>query len=321
MNGRRTYGRGGGFGPGIGLGPAVKGLLIANGAVFVLQMLTASFNSARVFDPITVWFSFVPALAINEFQIWRFVTYMFLHGGFMHLAFNMFGLWMFGSRLEEIWGKRSFLIYYFVCGIGGSITYGLFSLGGISSIIPMIGASGAIYGILLAYGMTFPNAIILVMMVIPMKAKYMVMLFGLFEFLSTMSTRGNVAHWAHLGGMAAGFIFLYTTTGMGRRRSARRGSPGGAVGGPGSGRGGPDLGNLRDSWRRWRTKSRLHVVRPDEDRNDRGGRSQNSRRQGGNGADGHEESIDKILDKISREGLESLSEAEKEILRRASRKR
>ena len=201
-----------GFG-GLGITPAVKGLLIANVAIFMLQ---------NVVRDIAYWGVFNTQVAIFNMQLWRFVTYMFLHGDFSHLLFNMFGLWMFGSQIEALWGQRSFLTFYFVCGLGGAFLYALFDLIGIGDGASMLGASGAIYGILLAYGMTFPNNIILIGFIFPMKAKYAVILFGLIELMATASgSGGGVAHLAHLGGMLAGFLFIMLTIpGISRQMSA-----------------------------------------------------------------------------------------------------
>ena len=191
----RNYGPPGGrmaFG-GMGLTPGVKLLLIANGAIFFLQSLPLG-------EQLQNLLSFMPGLAITEFQVWRFFTYMFLHGSFIHILFNMLGLWMFGTQIEARWGMRTFLIYYVVCGLGGAVTYGLFNLAGAGNT-QMVGASGAIYGILLAYGMTFPNSVILVMMIFPMKAKYAVVAFGVMALMNSAGGSGdNVAHLAHLGG-------------------------------------------------------------------------------------------------------------------------
>ncbi|MBU8870843.1 MAG: rhomboid family intramembrane serine protease [Gemmatimonadales bacterium] len=304
MRPRQPMGGGIRFG-GMGMTPAVKGLLIANAAVFLLQTLLGGGLSGRmgVLDQIG---TFIPHLAVNEFQIWRFITYMFLHGGFGHIAFNMFGLWMFGSQIEAMWGRRTFLTYYFICGLGGSVLYGLFNLVGIGSYTPMLGASAAIFGILLAYGMTFPNNVILLMMIIPMKAKYAVMLFGVIELLS-IPGGGGIAHLAHLGGMVAGFIFLYVTMPSSR--------PGG----------------LGQTWQRFQTKRKIRVVRPNETQ---GGDGSTDRPEGYDGAkpgytwdpqNGYEKSpqqerIDQVLDKISKKGLQSLTDEEQEILRRAGKR-
>ena len=286
----RGYGNRGGF-AGARVTSGVKGLIIANLVVFVLQTLTA--GSGGRFGFVDNWGSFVPQKAIFDFQVWRFVTYMFLHGGFFHIAFNMFVLWMFGSQIEALWGRRAFLTYYFVCGVGAAVIYGGFRLFGYESMVPMMGASGAIYGLLLAYGLTFPNNVILVFMILPLKAKYAVILFGLIELLSI--PRGDsVAHLAHLGGMVAGFIFLQITApGITRK-------------------GGGIAEDARRNWRKFRARNRMRVVRPDE-------------RPGGNGQDQgppdpQQKRIDSILDKISREGLQSLTDEEQEILRRAGKR-
>ncbi len=285
------------------MGPAVKGLLIANVAVFFLQSLFQFFSPGR--DPIAEWCAFIPQLAAFQFQIWRFFTYMFLHASITHILFNMFGLWMFGSQIEALWGQRTFLIYYFVCGIGGAMTYGIFSLTGIDSFTPMVGASGALYGILLAYGVSFPNRTILLFFILPIKAKYMVILFGLMALLS-MGDGSNVAHLAHLGGMIFGLGFLFVTGGL-------------KVGQLANGvRGGGGVDDLKRAWHRLRMKSRLKVVKP-----------QNSARRPGNGGTtGHQGGsgnnatrVDEILEKISREGLQSLTPEEQHLLRQASKKK
>ena len=283
---------------GLGITPAVKGLLIANVAVFILQSIT-SLGRPYGMGVIDYWGVFSTNAAVYHFQIWRFVTYMFMHGDFSHIMFNMFGLWMFGSQIEALWGQKSFLIFYFVCGLGGAIMYALFDIIGVSPGAPMLGASGAIYGILLAYGMTFPNNIILIMFIVPMKAKYAVLLFGLIELLATAAgSGGGVAHLAHLGGMLAGFLFMVITIpGVSRQVSA----------------GGLGLGGY---WRRFQTKRNIRVVPP--------------KQKPGNGgfqappppppSSADQKRIDSILDKISRDGLQSLSDEEQEILRRAGRR-
>jgi len=284
------------FGGGM-MTPAIKMLIIANVAVFALQTFFGGGMSGRL-GPLTEYLAFVPHKAIFQAQVWRFVTYMFLHGGFGHIAFNMFFLWMFGAQIERRWGQRNFLIYYLVCGLGGAIVYGLFKLFGMDTYVPMIGASAAVMGVLLAYGMTFPNSIILFMFIIPMKAKYFVILLALIDLWSIPGT-DQVAHLAHLGGMLAGFIFLRLTIP----------SLGGGIGIPKS-MGGP--GGLGGAWKRYQTKRKMRVVRPqdngDSPRRDQGAKSADQQR------------IDLILDKISREGLQSLTDEEQEILRRAGRK-
>ncbi len=282
---------------GMSLTPGVKILLIANAAVFVLQTLLGDNMPGRL-GPLTQWLAFIPQKAIFELEVWRFFTYMFLHAGFFHLGMNMFILWMFGSQVEARWGQRTFLVYYVVCGLGGALTYGLFNLAGMSLFAPMLGASGAVYGILLAYGLTFPESVILVFMIIPMKAKYAVLIFGLIALMSSAGNNdGNVAHLAHLGGMLTGFIFLKVTI---PSLSA-----------------GTDLGgDMKGAWRRWQTKRRMKVVPPQS----KSGTGQGKPGNGAPRSNGPRTEIDKILDKISRDGLQSLTDEEQDILRRAGRK-
>ncbi|MFT5232584.1 MAG: membrane associated rhomboid family serine protease [Candidatus Krumholzibacteriia bacterium] len=291
----RNFGSGAGgrsFG-GRALTPGVKMLLIANIAVFVLQTLVEGGRGGQAVE-FTNFFAFIPERAIFGFEIWRFGTYMFFHDGFFHIGFNMLILWMFGAPIEARWGKRSFLTYYAICGIGGAVTYGIFNLVGMSSFVPMIGASGAIYGLLLAYGMLFPEAVIFVFMIIPMKAKYAVMLFGLMELISSAGANNGIANLAHLGGMITGFVFLKLTI-------------------PALGSGLP--GGLGGAFTRWNTKRKMKVVRPKKPRPNGSAETPKP----GPGKQKQPE-IDAILDKISREGLQSLTDEEQELLRRAGRK-
>jgi len=186
------------FGFGATWTPAVKVLIIINGAIFVLQELVRL--------PLSHLLGLVPYAVIFKGWAWQLVTYMFLHGGLMHVGFNMLALWMFGSQLERVWGTREFLRYYFITGIGAGIINIAFSP---TSPIPTIGASGAIFGLLLAYGVLFPNNLILLYFFIPIKAKYFVILFAAIEFIMSRSyTSDGVAHFAHLGGMAVGLLYL-----------------------------------------------------------------------------------------------------------------
>lgn len=168
----------------------------------------------------------------SNFHLYQFVTYMFMHGGFAHLFFNMFALWMFGNTLENIWGSKRFLLYYILCGLGAGLVqegvqyleyvvklsqYQNVNLGG-GQIIPMaeylnymttVGASGAIYGLLLAFGMMFPNSMIYLYFFVPIKAKWFVIGYAVIELLTGVFSNGDhVAHFAHLGGMLIGLIIL-----------------------------------------------------------------------------------------------------------------
>jgi membrane associated rhomboid family serine protease len=177
--------------------PGVKNLLFANATVFIIQILAPGIL------PI-YYFGLVPALVVKKLFIWQLVSYMFLHGGFGHIFFNMFALWMFGIELERNWGTREFLKFYFLTGIAAGICTVLFNWG---SPIPTIGASGAIYGILAAYALFFPDRYVYLYLLFPIKMKYLALILGLFEFLSAYSQDG-IAHIAHLGGMVVGFFYL-----------------------------------------------------------------------------------------------------------------
>jgi membrane associated rhomboid family serine protease len=184
----------------------VKWLLISNVAIFVLSYLAAGTNFlAEVFP----WLALHPYYVIHRLAIWQLATYLFLHGGVWHLLINMFTLWMFGVTLEKDWGTRRFLKYYFICGIGAGLCDVAVNalLGNWNT--STIGASGAIYGLLLAFGVMYPDTTILFSFLFPIKAKYFVMIYGAIELLAALGTRNTgVSNIAHLGGMAFGFIYL-----------------------------------------------------------------------------------------------------------------
>ena len=177
----------------------LKNLIIANVLVFILQLLLSNVL------PFTYYFALIPREFMKGY-IWQGITYMFLHGGFFHLLINMYILWMFGRELEYLWGTKEFYKYYFICGIGAAVIYSLFNM---DSTIPVVGASGAVFGILLAFGLTFPRTkLIIFPLLIPIDAKYAVWIFGVLEVLYLFEGGGNVAHLAHLGGLAVGYIYL-----------------------------------------------------------------------------------------------------------------
>ncbi|MFB3887083.1 MAG: rhomboid family intramembrane serine protease [Thermodesulfobacteriota bacterium] len=186
------------FSFGYGLPPSIKNLMIIMGMVFLLQMFVS-----RWFD---VYFGLVPFLVWKKYYLWQLCTYIFLHGGISHILFNLLALWMFGGELENYWGSRRFLGYFFFCGIGAGIcTVALTP----HQFIPVIGASGAIYGILLAFGWLFPNRLIYIYFLFPIPAKYMVIIFGLIELFSSIEgTGGGVAHLTHLGGLLFGLLYM-----------------------------------------------------------------------------------------------------------------
>jgi len=190
--------------------PAVKALVIANISVFVLISILGP--SARAY--VTEIFGLMPAAVLKQFFLWQPVTYMFLHGNIGHILINMLALWMFGTELERLWGTRAFLRYFFITGIAAGATTILVSLLPLSATAPLfnsvtIGASGAIFGLLLAFGLTFPNRAIYVYLVFPVPAKYLVIIMGGIAFLSSISDAGGgVAHITHLGGLVAGYLLL-----------------------------------------------------------------------------------------------------------------
>lgn len=177
-------------------------LLIANGVIFALQQMSYEFMMIN--------FALWPAThSQSPFMPWQLLTYGFLHGDLMHIAFNMFGLWMFGRDLERLMGPQRFLIYYMTCVIGaGMIQLIVVEFQG--EVYPTLGASGGLFGILLAYGMAFPNrTVMLLIPPIPMKAKFFVVVYGVLElFLGVSGYAPGVAHFAHLGGMLFGFLLL-----------------------------------------------------------------------------------------------------------------
>jgi len=186
------------FGP--MLTPAIKNLLIANVAVFAAMFLLPYIGNFFF-----AYFSLIPARTIFNFEIWRVFSYMFLHGGFSHILFNMFALWMFGISLERIWGSREFYKFYFLTGLFAGFSSLLVNF---DSGIPIVGASGAIYGILMACALFFPEQEVYLYFLLPIKMKYFALGLGVIEFFVGMSANDGIAHSAHLGGMIAGYLYL-----------------------------------------------------------------------------------------------------------------
>lgn len=203
--------------------PVVKNLIMANVIVYIITMISGNF----MYEHFSLFYFKSPF-----FKPFQLVTHMFMHGGFAHILFNMYALFIFGSVLERVWGSQKFLFYYFVTGIGAALIHlGVMALQlrgyeaaynagdmlartGIQDILltPTVGASGAIYGLLLAYGMLFPNNIMqLIFPPVALKAKWFVLIYGAIELLLGLSGRGgDIAHFAHLGGMIFGyFLILY----------------------------------------------------------------------------------------------------------------
>lgn len=186
-----------GFGPG-SITPAVKALIIASVVVFFLQAVSD--------DSFVILFGLVPYLFWHQLYLWQILTYQFLHGGIFHILFNMLTLWMFGCDLERRWGTRFFLKYYMICIAGGAILNVLFLPG---QTVPSIGASAGIYGILLAYGLLYPDRVVYFSFLFPIKMKHLVMIIGAISLYSSISaSHSGIAHLAHLGGMVVGYVYL-----------------------------------------------------------------------------------------------------------------
>jgi membrane associated rhomboid family serine protease len=254
--GRGTQGAGLGFGPPV-TPPVVKQLLIANAVIFAAQTLThGSFDALLAVRPVAVW---------QGYRLWQPFTYMWLHGGLGHLLMNLLALWMFGSQVALAWGAQRFLRYYLVCGVGAGfiiasypylgVLLGLASPASLGYVT--LGASGAIFGVLLAYSLTWPDrTIMLIFPPVAFRAIWLIPILFLLEIY--MDPLGNVSHTGHLGGVIVGWLYL------------RRG---------GTATGLPTLNQLKWRWRRHRMRQKLRTVkweddaartrRRDEQRNDR----------------------------------------------------
>ena len=273
---------------GYGLSKAVKTLLIINVAIFVVAALL---NMSGILN---VLFGLTPNLVVGRLMVWQFLTYMFLHGGIGHIGFNMFALWMFGTEIEHSWGSRDFIKYYVICGIGGGVLVWLTSLVNLSDpTATTIGASGAIYGILLAYGLMWPDRMIYVMGVLPMKALHFVIIFGAIDLFQGFSRMGSgVAYFAHVGGIATGYIYLkYGWRMMVHVESFSKHH------------------GIAD-WYKRRKFTVIQGGRKDTDTDDMEAMHPDL-----------ENEVDRILDKIAREGMDSLDNNERRILDRASRRK
>jgi len=272
------------FGFGFGLSPWVTRLIIANAAIYMLQMMSA--------DRLTWQMAFVPAEIL--LRPWTIISYMFAHGNFWHLFWNMLGLFFFGPPLESQWGSREFLKFYFICGMGGAALSFLFAFNA-----PIIGASAAVYGIMLAFAMNWPDAPIYIWGILPVKAKYLVGVLAVFSIMSMVGgAGGNIAHAAHLGGFAAAFLYLKFS------------GPGGAFSG----------------MRKMMSKQKLRVVSTDADEEKRppatrtGPPPGSARRRGSGEEDKLLDELDRVLEKISTEGMSSLTPQERKLLDEVSRR-
>ena len=283
----------------------VKNLLIINILMYLATITLTRFN-VDLTDLFGLHF-----FMARDFHIYQLITYMFMHGNFGHLFFNMFALWMFGNTLENIWGSQRFLLFYMVCGIGAGLCQELVQFiqfemitdwQGISTMNDSyrialngwntVGASGAIYGLLLAFGMLFPNSMIYLYFLIPIKAKWFVIGYAVLELISGRSGGGNVAHFAHLGGMLFGLILILYWKKHGLN--------------------GPNFDLKKWKGWFWRFKDRKKYTRyqevkdePQTLRSDEEYNRQKAER---------DRKVDAILDKVSKSGYASLTDEEKEFL-------
>jgi len=285
--------------------PVIKNLLIINVAVFFLQMLANNLmiGGQPLWYILNVWFALNPLGGDFNFQVWQLITYQFMHGGFGHIFFNMFALWMFGMQIENMWGSRKFLFFYLLCGVvAGLFQLFLPPLMG-ASVAFTIGASGAIYGVLIAFGLMFPDRPIYLYFLLPIKAKYLIGFLIVLEFLLIDSAGSNVAHLAHLGGALAGFLFIMfdSSIDVPLKRMLNMSSGFGS------------RSNFQNPFSGIAEKFKQ--------------RSQNIEdakyydiNQKNDDEEISQEEIDKILDKISQAGYQNLTEREKKILFEASKK-
>lgn len=335
------------------LPPGVKNLLIIN---ILLYLATVVFRHTGLVD-LDQWLG-LHYFAASDFHFWQFITYMFMHANLSHIFFNMFALWMFGAAVENYWGTKRFLIYYFITGIGAALVHYLViflqlhptmvllnhflndpSLATFQQLVEndpgkylnsqalqemlnaiqtnpnylsdcveaaesakhnilnsfnIIGASGAVYGVLLAFGMLFPNDYIYLYFMLPIKAKWFVVIYGVLELITGLSTSDGVAHFAHLGGMLFGIVVILLW-----RRNERNHN-------------GWIMPEKEKTFRLRRKKDKYYVStesgRPLSDEDYNAKRLEEKKE------------TDRILDKISKGGYESLSSEEKDFLFRQSQK-
>lgn len=253
---------------------AVKALLVANGAVFLLQLLPGIGDTVEHFGTL------YPAETFLGGQLWRCVSYMFLHSthDILHLLFNMLALWMFGGELEEKWGTRTFVVHYFLFGIGSGLFSALYLLHPLMRLTAIMGASGAVMGLLTAYAVYYPDRRILLFFVIPVRAWMLVAGFAVISLVLGFTQGSGIAHFVHLGGIVVAFAYL-------------RGVP--------YANGWLDLQKSMAAERTQRRRAEQRAART---------RLFN-------------EQIDPILDKISKNGMESLTQAERRLLEQAAKNR
>jgi len=276
--------------------PMIKGLLITNAVVFLLLHALEGFtvDGKSLDDPLNAYFALMPLG--NGFLPWQLITYQFMHWDFWHLFFNMvFGVWMFGMEVEHVWGSRKFLIFYLTCGAVAGLSQLVLAPIFEPTLGPTVGASGAVYGVMVAFAAMFPDRLIYFYFLIPIKVKYFVAFLIILGVLS-VGGASNIANLAHLGGALAGYLYILAD----RRRLQGKGM----------------LGRWRSGFRTPRASAtepdvvdaRVYDIRE---------------AQSPKPPDSHDETqkrVDEILDKISHSGYQSLTDEEKKILFEASKR-
>ncbi len=254
-----------------GMTRAIKSLIIVNVVIYIFQIIPGTGHI------INQWFSLVPYLTFLKGQFWRVFSYMFLHGSPFHILFNMLMLWMFGSEIEDLWGSRRFVVFYILCGAGSGLFSILSLFNQVSSLTPVIGASGAVLGVLTIYAYYYPHRQVLLFFVLPVNIRIIVLGYALVSLFGTIAPgSGVISHLTHLGGIVVALVYVklyplitgwYEEFRAGQEQRRRR-------------------SNVEDQAKRARY---------------------------------FEENVDPILAKISREGMDSLTKEEKQILKNAAR--
>lgn len=260
------------------LPPVIKALMAAQVAGFIISWVVG--------PQINDMFGLVPRHVIFDRWVWQPFTYLFLHGGFWHLLFNLFALWMFGMPVESQWGGREFLKYYFLCGLGAAACTVALSP---ASPVPTIGSSGSVYGLIVAFAMLYPDAVVYLYFLIPVRAIHMAVIFAALEFFSGLSgNKPGIANFAHFGGMLVGWVYIRWWWSFKLRAKAFwRG-----------------LFEREEEPAPRRSPRRTAVARP----------------ASGPPADGGMAEVDRILDKILASGLDSLTDDERAVMKRYSDK-
>lgn len=257
--------------PQLYLPDGIKSIIIVNVIIYIFLELSGL--KSEIFRQ----FGLIPSKTLFEANIWQPFTYMFLHDGFFHILLNMLFLWMFGKEVEISWGKIAFYKYYLVTGVGSGLLNAIIHY---NSNIPVVGASGAVFGILLAFSMIYPNRIVLLYGLVPMKVKYLVMgLAAIALFSSILMKDSRISHLTHLSGMITGFIYLNW------------------------------------NWLKWKLKS---TTKPKVKQKPTNVFSVNEEKRRKVDNTLIQRRVDEILDKLSKKGWENLTDAEQKMLYRAS---